>query len=313
MDNFTTTQIYNEYISRINKVQDYIEENINKTLSLDELADISGFSKYHFCRIFKAMVNETILSYINRIRLERAVSLLLHNFTLSITEIAMMLGYSDSAVFARAFKNRFGISASMLRQQCSKNGKVDSKNGKANINLQLYHRRVGGQCKKQRKVKGTVAVRTIDEMKAIYFRHTGSYKELSKIFRSRLEGLISWGMARDVVDFGDLKPFAIYHDNPEFTEENNLKTSICLAVDDDVEVNGQIGKLTIPSGRYAIGYFEISQDQYPEAWDYMYGEWLIQSGFLPHKGYAIELYKNDPSMHPDNKHYVEIYIPVRPL
>ncbi|WDV48074.1 GyrI-like domain-containing protein [Clostridiaceae bacterium M8S5] len=313
MTNYITTQMYNEYISRINKVQDYIESNINKSLSLDELADISGFSKYHFCRIFKAIVNETILSYINRIRLERAVGLLLYNFTMSITEIAMTLGYSDSAVFARAFKNRFGISASKLRQQCSKNSKIDSKNGKAIIKLQLYHKRVGGQCRKNTTIKGKVVVRTINEIKAIYYRHNGSYSELSKIFKRRLDKLISWGMAREVVDINDLKPFAIYHDNPEFTDDDNLKTSICLAIDDNIKVAGQIGKLTIPSGKYAIGYFEISQDEYPEAWDYMYGEWLIQSGFQPDKGFAIEMYKNDPSTHPENKHIVEIYVPVRQL
>ena len=46
-------QSRNEYLRRIYKVQDYIESNINDSLSIEELADIAGFSKYHFHRIFK--------------------------------------------------------------------------------------------------------------------------------------------------------------------------------------------------------------------------------------------------------------------
>jgi AraC-like DNA-binding protein len=41
-------QSRDEYLRRIHKVQDYIEENLNNTLILSELTDIAGFSKYHF-------------------------------------------------------------------------------------------------------------------------------------------------------------------------------------------------------------------------------------------------------------------------
>jgi AraC family transcriptional regulator len=43
-----------EYIARINRVMDYVEKNYSKVLTLDNLADIAGFSRFHFHRIFRA-------------------------------------------------------------------------------------------------------------------------------------------------------------------------------------------------------------------------------------------------------------------
>src|SRR5690554_2169515 len=60
------------YIERLNKVFDYIDENIDAQLNLDDLAKVSHFSKFHFSRIFSALVGETPFKFIQRIRLERA-------------------------------------------------------------------------------------------------------------------------------------------------------------------------------------------------------------------------------------------------
>lgn len=46
-------QSRNEYLRRIYKVQDYIESNINDPLSIEKLADVAGFSKYHFIEFLK--------------------------------------------------------------------------------------------------------------------------------------------------------------------------------------------------------------------------------------------------------------------
>ncbi len=58
-------QSRNEYVRRIHKVQDYIESNIDSSLSIEELADIAGFSKFHFHRIFKGIVDEPLSRYVN--------------------------------------------------------------------------------------------------------------------------------------------------------------------------------------------------------------------------------------------------------
>ncbi len=85
-----------EYISRINRVQDYIDKNISSKLTLEELASVANFSKFHFHRIFVALIEETLNCYIHRIKLEKAAPLLAINPDLPITEILLDCGFSSS-------------------------------------------------------------------------------------------------------------------------------------------------------------------------------------------------------------------------
>ena len=77
-----------EYISRINRVIDFIDRNIDKDITLDALAQVANFSKYHFHRLFSSFLGETIFHYIQRLRLEKAAAWLLHELGTPITEIA---------------------------------------------------------------------------------------------------------------------------------------------------------------------------------------------------------------------------------
>lgn len=116
-------QSRNEYVRRIHKVQDYIESNIDSSLSIEELADVAGFSKYHFHRIFKGIVDELLSRYVNRLKLERATNLLTYRLDMTITDIAYHFGFTDPAVFSRTFKNYYGVSPSQYRNHNSKNCK----------------------------------------------------------------------------------------------------------------------------------------------------------------------------------------------
>ena len=65
-----------EYIARICKVQDYIETYYFQNSSVEKLAEVAGFSKYHFNRIFKGILHESLSQYVNRIRIEHSFFLL---------------------------------------------------------------------------------------------------------------------------------------------------------------------------------------------------------------------------------------------
>ncbi|MFC1574326.1 helix-turn-helix domain-containing protein [Candidatus Latescibacterota bacterium] len=80
-----------EYQSRINRVMDYIDAEIDGDLSLKNLSAIAHFSPYHFHRIFHAMTGETLSRYIQRIRIEKAASLLVINPKKTITGISSSL------------------------------------------------------------------------------------------------------------------------------------------------------------------------------------------------------------------------------
>ncbi|MBN1572676.1 MAG: helix-turn-helix domain-containing protein [Deltaproteobacteria bacterium] len=134
-DNDRSKFLRDEYISRINRVVDYIELNIDKDLSLEKLASVANFSRFHFHRIFKAIMGETLNRHIQRIRVEKAAVQLINNPKKTITEIAFDCGFSGSAPFARAFKDFFKMNASRWRRTGNlyegNIGKIDSNKGKA--------------------------------------------------------------------------------------------------------------------------------------------------------------------------------------
>jgi len=85
-----------DYKKRVCFAMNFISQNIERDLSLDEIAETASFYKYHFHRIFKAVVGETVASIIRRLRLELAANRLLSKHHDDITTIAMDGGFSSS-------------------------------------------------------------------------------------------------------------------------------------------------------------------------------------------------------------------------
>lgn len=327
MDSRQQNQLRNIYVSRINCVIDYIEEHIETEMSLAELAGVAQFSPYHFHRIFKAMVGESLYAFIQRIRLERAATKLLGNPGKSITEIAFECGFTGSSTFARSFKYMFGMSASKWRERgwqgISKNGITDSKERKTNSNmgqdfiissqynqgtLQLWRIEM-----KDNQLQAQVEVRDMPDIPVAYIRHIGPYKGDMELFGRLFGSLMKWAGPRGLLQFPGTKVIAIYHDDPEITDESKLRTDACITVSADIQPEGEIGRETIPAGRYAVAHFEINVDQYQDAWTAVCGGWLPESGYQPGEGLCYEVYHNDPKEHPQGKHIVDICIPVKPL
>ncbi|MCL2718203.1 MAG: AraC family transcriptional regulator [Lachnospiraceae bacterium] len=92
-----------EYIERFLFVCEYINEHFNENLTLDEIAALSGFSKYHFSRLFKQFTNTSFYKYLNRKRIENAVDLLMDSQH-TITDVALRCGFSSLSAFIRMFK-----------------------------------------------------------------------------------------------------------------------------------------------------------------------------------------------------------------
>lgn len=276
-------------------------------------------------------MGEPLNQFVLRLRLEKAALRLIEAPNKSITEIALDFGFSSSAAFARAFKTRFSLSASDWR---------DSKNHQTNSNLEQSIRKLGKAQTPVHPYTGgewlmemdpstrtltwrmeamiemkdvSVEVKDFPEMHVAYVRHVGPYAGDTALFKGLFEKLGRWAGPRGLFNDPDTKVLTIYHDDPKITDESKLRTSACITIPEDMAVDGEIGKLSIDAGTYAVGHFEINDQQYGEAWDHMMAGWLPQSGFQPDDRICFEMNLNDPSKHPENKHIVEICVPVKPL
>ncbi|MGY3777103.1 AraC family transcriptional regulator [Isobaculum melis] len=306
----TISQSKKEYLRRIYQVQDHIEAHLSETLDLEELAAVAGFSKFHFHRIFKALIGESLFQYVTRLKLEHAANMLMHRPDMTITEIGHYLGFTDSAIFSRAFKNYYQQSPTAYRNQKSKKCKADTKKS-------IYNRGVPKQTDKKppQSPLGKVSIVSLAEMQVAYVRYIGTYEQLSQVYPSLIHQLFQQAQAQQLLIEGETKLLCMYHDHHDFTEDYQLRSSLCITLPNDavLQTDSDLGKMVISGGKYAVGHFELFPYEYRQAWDYLYGEWLPNSGYQPSDTAPFEMYLNDPSTHPENKHLVAIYFPIAAL
>jgi AraC family transcriptional regulator len=105
-----------DYVGRVNRAVDCITAHLDEPLQLDEVARAACFSPYHFHRIFRALMGETLAAFVKRVRLERAVYLLSHRAGTRLTDVALACGFSSSSDFSRAFRGYYGVAAEQVRR-----------------------------------------------------------------------------------------------------------------------------------------------------------------------------------------------------
>lgn len=104
------------YSSKVTKTIEYIYANYDKPISLSSAAQETGCSKEHLSRLFHAETGQPFTSYLNRLRIEYARSILISS-SISITDIALMVGFSSYTKFSIEFKRYTGSSASEYKKE----------------------------------------------------------------------------------------------------------------------------------------------------------------------------------------------------
>lgn len=100
----------------IGKVNKYIEENMYKTIKLEELASLCNLSPGYFSKVFKKETGKTVITYINEKKIEKAKKLLKKSKE-PIINISLDLGFDDCGYFIRVFKKITGITPKAFREE----------------------------------------------------------------------------------------------------------------------------------------------------------------------------------------------------
>lgn len=93
----------------INKIRNYINQNIEKAITTKDIASIPNLSLYHFCRSFKKTTTMTPKQYIIKMKIDRAKNLLLKKDT-NIIQVGLMTGFENHSHFSNVFKKYVGTS-----------------------------------------------------------------------------------------------------------------------------------------------------------------------------------------------------------
>ena len=292
------------YIEKINTVQDYIEKHLDEEINVQQLSQIASFSEYHFQRIFKQFTSESLYSFIKRLRLEKAVFLLRSNKKLTIQDIALSVGFSNQASFAKALKEKYRLNASQIKKisdlEINQLINENSTNGKVLSNNSYYNKPI------------ELTIQLVEPLKVLYTRYTGAYKGNSDLFSKLFTKLHRFANRNNLIN-QETKWFVVYHDYGDLTKEEKLRLSVCMSVKNDVINHGEFGCMELAGGKYAVGKFLLGTDEYQGAWNYMISRWLPDSGYLPDDRLCFEYY---PPQEKEDEHIsrvVEIFIPITPL
>ncbi len=289
------------YEERINKVFEFIEQNLDQSISLQSMAETACFSPYHFHRIFSALVGETPVDYLRRIRLEKSALLLAYKKTLSITDIAMQCGFSSLAVFSRAFQSHFQTSPKSYRQ--------DSFGQSMNTSAEKHVKPI---LKLERAIYQSISIKLehFPAYTVIFARHqTGYNKEIGNTWKR----LMHWAFAHNLL-YNDSLTFGIPLDSPEVTPTCKCRYFACLVIDpalkESIKLPGYLNFMEIPGGLYAIYHFEGMEQNINNAYSNVYGNWLPASGFEPADSPALEVYDKNNRERSQGKFKFDIRLPV---
>lgn len=96
-------------------IRQYIINNYGSDISLNYIADKYSISPNHLCKLFKLYTNETFKAFITKIRMEKAIELII-NSEFKLSSISELVGYEDPKYFSKVFKSYFGFPPSQFKE-----------------------------------------------------------------------------------------------------------------------------------------------------------------------------------------------------
>ncbi len=284
-------QINDDYVEAVNKVIKHIDANLESELTVENLAELTFFSKFHFHRIFKGATGETLAAFVIRRRLERAIAFLKHTPELSVTEVALRVGFRSPEHFSRSFKERFGITAREFREEdiadpkSAKNRKIYQELGENSF----YH--VYQQSRQMPQPEFHVQIKELPETEIAYTSET--FGEDGTNLLNAYNRLMDWAESNQLFT-PDSKRFAISRDDIEVTPADQYRMEFCLSVPPKTATEGLISKGTVYGGTYALIHVRGDIHKVAQAWDHLYQRWLPCSSYHPVDQPAVEIFRKGP-------------------
>ena len=277
-----------QYQRHLDAVTDYIYAHLDDDLSLETLAHVSGFSRYHWHRIYRAVRGETAAQTVRRLRLERAAAMLTET-SWPVERIAWKAGFTGTEVFSRAFLRSYGTTPSRFRND-----------GRAASSGSSMMSCGSGLTSPVREAPGwPVRVEARCGYRLAVSEHRGSYMDIGRAF-SRVKDRIGAGNSM----------VAIYEDDPDAVPPADLRSAAGTVIDPDTRIPCDLVERTVPAGRYAIMRYVGPYSSMHVAYLWLYGQWLPSSGEEPRDHPIVEEYLTDPASTPPVDAVTDILLPL---
>ena len=262
----TTTE---DYRRRMNRVVDYLHRNLNQNIRIDDLAEIAHLSPHHWHRIYSATQGETVAATLKRLRLEQAADNLA-NTTTTIKTIAVSAGYSTTEAFGRAFRDVYSLTPAAYREKGSHTAFKT-----ANLLEDAY--------------RFDVEIGMLGFTACASVSHQGSYMKINHAM-ARLFGALT---EQQLLHDGSVMA-AVFLDDPELIAENELRSAACSPLAELQSLQSPLEPLNLFDGEYAKLLYTGPYADMKDAYQWLYGVWLPQSGYNVADAPCVECYLNNP-------------------
>lgn len=302
-----TDKIAKENIAKLNNAITFIENNLSEKLSLEIIAKKAFFSTFHFHRLFKIIVGETVHNFIHRKRIEKAASSLLHQKEKTVTEVAELVGFGNISSFSKAFKKFYGISPNQFKEESpkkySKICKTESKNGQVRVTFEQYICNINNALN-WLQMNAKTEIKKTPRLDLAYISHKGKMEAIGSVFNK----LVKWATPRGLIN-EETRMVTIYHDSPKITDPNNLRMSACIVLNNPIEIDGEVNLQVLAPTKCIVSRFEITPIQFQQAWESCFA-YMIENGYKKSELAPFEIYYNNATEHPKNKFIVDLCIPI---
>lgn len=262
-----------KYAARLARVLDHIYDHLDEPLDIERLAQIAYLSPYHWHRIYHAMYGESVATTVRRLRLHRAAGFLA-NGSMPIAEIARRSGYSSLQSFTRTFSAVFGIPPAQYR----------------NAGTHTRFRPSLANPGENAMIKRDVVIRDIESFDVLAVDHVGPYMQIGKAFDS----LMGWLASRGLLS-GEMRMIGLYYDDPSAVKESELRSKAGVYLPRAVDVTGgPVSVASVAGGKYAVLRHQGPYADMAAAYQWLYGEWLVNSGYEAADAPVFEEYLNTP-------------------
>lgn len=290
------------YVERINRVLDYILADLTQPMGLSELAELADLSRFHFHRVFQAILGETPNEFVKRLRLEKSLYLMSFGKRRSLTSIAFDCGFSCSSDFTRSFKQRYGLAPSKFdldAWRTENSQRVESATMKSPFKPVKNRSRSNPD-------QFRVRIREMPARQVAYIRVSNPYQGDGVVQASKR--LLAWAETQDLANGQWL---GYQFENPKVTALENCHYCVAVAVTKEFKPSGEIGRYLFP--RMLVAEVEMKGDIDLEIrlLNWLYGNWLPRSTYLPADYPTFQAWSGKPFSHGMTHFALCIHLPIK--
>jgi AraC family transcriptional regulator len=288
-----------QYHARMQRVLEHIDQHLDDDLSVDVLAGVAAFSRFHFQRQFSALFGVSVARYVQLQRLRRASQRLAYQEREPVLQIALDSGYEGPEAFARAFRQHFAQSPSEFRR----NPQWDSWHA---IFAPLNQARRDHMSPTYQ--ESDVRIVDFPATPIAVMEYRGDHRQMGDAIRR----FVAWRRANEMPPARHAT-FNRFYVDPDEVPAEDYRVDLCVALGGrDLKPNDEgITQSEIPAGECAVIRQTGTPDDLSASISYIFGEWLPESGReLRDCPVFVQRVRFFPEV-PEHESISDIYLPLK--